>query len=250
MFPALQVGPLAVQVPGLVMLAGLWLGLILAERYAAGFGVAANQLYNLAFVALASGVIGARVVFVLRYPLAFTASPISLLSLNLDLFDPSGGLALALIASLIYGQRHSMKLLPTLDALTPLLAILAVTASIAHLASGSAFGAPTHIPWGIDLWGERRHPTQVYEILASSLLLIVFWPGRETYHKRDPGNYFLAFTGSSASLYLFLQAFRGDSPVLINGLRIPQIIAWLVLAFCLVAIGKLSKRNIKEYKIR
>lgn len=192
MFPVMQIGPLAIQITGLILLLGLWLGLALAERHATEFGVAA----------------------------------------------------------LIYGQRKGMKLLPTLDALTPVLAVLAIAVSAAHLASGSAFGAPTPLPWGIHLWGETRHPTQVYEILAYIILLIVFWPGRKAIHKWPPGNYFLAFTGSSASLYLFLQTFRGDSPVLINGLRIPQIIAWLVLAFCLAAIGKLSKRNFEDNKIR
>lgn len=249
MFPVLQLGPLAIQIPGLILLLGLWLGLSLAERYAAVFGVVPGDLYNLFFLALISGLIGARLTYVLRYPSAFEASPASILSLNPSLLDITGGLAAAIVVSLIYGQRKRMKLLPTLDALTPVLAVLLIANSFAHYASGNAFGSPTELPWAIRLWGERRHPTQIYEILAFSLLLVVLWPGRKIVLLWPPGVYFLAFTASSAGIYLFLQAFRGDSPVLANGMRIPQIVAWIIMTVCLIAIGKLLKQSKEEGNI-
>ena len=52
MLPILQVGPLAIQAPGLILLLGLWLGLALAERTAHYWGVPGKTLYNLAFMAL------------------------------------------------------------------------------------------------------------------------------------------------------------------------------------------------------
>jgi hypothetical protein len=50
MFPILQIGPLAIQVPGLIILAGLWLGLSLAERRAKKRESNPSVLYNLVFV--------------------------------------------------------------------------------------------------------------------------------------------------------------------------------------------------------
>ena len=38
MFPILQIGPLAIQVPGLVIIAGLWFGLTLSEHRAKKHG--------------------------------------------------------------------------------------------------------------------------------------------------------------------------------------------------------------------
>ncbi len=32
MYPILQIGPLAIQLPGLLLLAGLWIGTLVAER--------------------------------------------------------------------------------------------------------------------------------------------------------------------------------------------------------------------------
>ena len=93
MLPVLNIGPLALQTPGLVMLIGLWLGLSLAEKFSAKRGVSPNLLYNLAFVTLVAGVIGARLAYLVRYPEAFANSPLSLISLNPGLLDPVGGLA-------------------------------------------------------------------------------------------------------------------------------------------------------------
>ena len=52
MLPTLQLGPLALQVPGLVLLAGLWLGLTLSERRARRIGENSGDLVNLVFIAL------------------------------------------------------------------------------------------------------------------------------------------------------------------------------------------------------
>jgi prolipoprotein diacylglyceryltransferase len=51
---------------------------------------------------------------------------------------------------------------------------------------------------------------------------------------------FLRFTAWSSGLRLFLDAFRGDSTLILDGIRIEQVIAWVVLAFSLLGILKLS----------
>jgi prolipoprotein diacylglyceryl transferase len=240
MLPILNIGPLAIQVTGLVLLLGVWLGLSLAERHASRFGVKPNELYNLAFVVMIAGVIGARLAYALRYPGAFAQAPLSLFSLNPGLLDAWGGLAVGLLAALIYGQRKGMAFWPTLDALTPALAVLGIALSLSQLASGAAFGSPTELPWGIELWGARRHPSQVYEALAGALILAILWPGRQDAGDRTPGTYFLTFLAASAGVRLFLEAFRGDSVLLPGGLRLAQVATWLVLAASLWGLRRLQ----------
>ncbi len=82
MFPIFQIGPAALQVPGLVLLAGLWIGLTLSERRARRRGEDRGHLYNLVFISLITGVIGARLSYAATYPNAFTTDPRSLVSLN------------------------------------------------------------------------------------------------------------------------------------------------------------------------
>lgn len=249
MFPIFQIGPVALQVPGLVLLAGLWIGLTLSERRARRRGEDPGHLYNLVFISLIAGVIGARLSYAATYPNAFTTDPRSLVSLNPGLLDPLAGALIAAAAAAIYLFRKNLPLWSTLDALTPLFAVMGIAIGISHFASGSAFGIPTQVPWGIQLWGATRHPTQIYEIMLAVFTLIVIMFLDRTSWSLTPGNIFLSFISLSAVARLFLEGYRGDSILLDSGFRIAQIISWLVLAACLLLLGRHIQRNSLENKI-
>lgn len=247
MFPVLQLGPLAIQTPGLILLAGLWLGLTLAERHAPRVGIKAETVDSLVLTSMVGGVIGARLGYIIQYPSAFFDNPISILSLNPGLLDPLTGLTVAALVALVFGQRKHLAFWPTLDALTPGIAVVAVALGFSHLASGSAFGMPADVPWAISLWGVNRHPSQIYEILAASIILISLWPVKGPLFEKvesPSGLYFLSFLAISAFARLFLEAFRGDSQIILAGIRQAQVFAWLVLATALFAIDRIkSARN-------
>lgn len=238
MYPTLQIGSLSLQVPGLVLLAGLWIGLNLSERRIKRSARDPGFLYNLVFISFFSGVIGARLVYIITYPEAFSANLWSIVSINPGLFDPIGGLLIAFLAGIIFINRVKLPLWLVLDDLTPLLAVLGIAQGVAHLAAGSAFGAPTNYPWGIYLWGEYRHPSQVYEIiLAISVLIITQLFDRSDLNK-PTGTLFLIFASLTAASHLFLEAFRGDSLLIGDGFRLTQIISWIVLAICLFLLSR------------
>jgi len=238
MLPTLQLGPLALQVPGLVLLAGLWLGLTLSERRARRIGENPGDLFNLVFIALIAGIIGARLSYAITYPSAFAANPLSLLSINPGLFDPLAGVFIGICAAAIYIYRKQLPFWSTLDALTPFFAVLAVAQGIAHFAAGSAFGTPTDLPWGINLWGATRHPTQIYEILLAAIILLAVYLIDKSQLGQTSGFTFLSFIALSSAARLFSEAFRGDSTLIGNGFRSAQIISWLVLAACLALLGR------------
>jgi prolipoprotein diacylglyceryltransferase len=233
MLPTLQIGPLSLQTPGLAVILAIWLGLNLAERHAAKHGLSGETLYNLFFSLLIGGLIGGRLIYVLRFPQAFLQSPASL-------FDLAGGLLTALLTGLAYARQKALHLWKTLDALTPFLATLAVGIALAHLAGGTAFGKPADLPWAIELWGARRHPTQLYELLGSLLTLGLLWPRKA---ESTPGVYFLRFAALTSGLRLFLEAFRGDSALILGGLRLAQIAAWLILAAALSLLAWREKQT-------
>jgi prolipoprotein diacylglyceryltransferase len=247
-FPVIQIGPPALQTPGLILLLGLWLGLALSERFAARTqehipALNPNTIYNLAMTGLAAGVVGARLLYILRYPSAFAQSPLSAISLNPGLLDPAGGLAGALVAVLIYGSRKQLPFWQTLDIYTPALAVFGLALGLSHLASGAAFGTPADLPWAVELWGARRHPAQVYEMIAAAFILAVVWPRRESRLDAVPGLRFLTFLALSAGARLFLEAFRGDSYLLAGGLRAAQLAAWILLTASLAGIRKIQHRG-------
>jgi phosphatidylglycerol:prolipoprotein diacylglycerol transferase len=121
-----------------------------------------------------------------------------------------------------------------------LFATLAIGLSLSHLAAGTAFGSPTDLPWGIELWNAARHPTQMYELLASVLVFGFIW-----FRRTDPPirSDFLLFTVLTAGARLFLEAFRGDSTLIFGGLRTAQLVAWIVLAAALFASESIRREE-------
>jgi prolipoprotein diacylglyceryltransferase len=236
MFPTLQIGPLALQTPGLFLLISIWVGLTLAGKRATWHGIESEMLDNLVMTALAGFVIGGRIAYVGLHLSAFVASPLDIFSLNTMLFDLFGGIGTAILAGLVYGQRKGWLFLPTLDALTPFFATLAVGIGASHFASGSAFGKETSLPWAIQLHGALRHPSQVYEI-AAALFILSLVGLRKPFE--TAGKQFLMFIAFTAGASLFLEAFRGDSVIVFGGLRLGQIVAWLVLAVALFGMARL-----------
>lgn len=222
----------------ILVVAAIWAGLWLAEKRSAKHGISPNDLNNIAFFPLIGFLLGGRILFAFENFSAFAQNPQSLISLNLDLFDPIGGLAVAVIVAFIYGQRQKLSLWPTLDALTPLFAVFALGLGLAHLASGNAFGNETPLPWGMQLWGLMRHPSQIYESSVSFLIMGLLW-----FQKTDsrPGIHFLTFAALTSGARLFLEAFRGDSTLILGGLRAAQVVAWIALALSLLLLDKKIK---------
>jgi prolipoprotein diacylglyceryltransferase len=172
---------------------------------------------------------------------SFTQSPLSVFSINPDLFDPFGAPTTAFLVGWIYVQRQKLPFWSTLDALTPLFTVLSIGLSLSHLAAGTAFGSPTDLPWGVDLWNATRHPTQIYELIASLLVFGLIW-----FRKTDfpPGSSFILFAALTAGCRLFIVAFRGVCTLILGGIRLAQVIAWIVLAIALFASE--SIRGVKK----
>jgi phosphatidylglycerol:prolipoprotein diacylglycerol transferase len=249
MFPVLQIGPLALQTPGLLILIGIWLGLSASERLASRFKIESNQLYNLVLVSLVAGILGARLAFAIQYSSIFISDPLAIFSFTLTMFNGEAGLVIGIIAGFIYAQRKSLKLWPTLDALTPALSVFMIFLHISDLASGNAFGSPVNMPFAIELWGQYRHPVQIYEMVAAigiAFVLIHRISIKSPISEMHPdlhkaGLYFWMFVALTALARLFFEFFRGDSTTIPGNIHVAQVFAWAILAVSLWQLNKHQK---------
>lgn len=219
----------------LVLLAA-WVGTSLSEKRLRA-PITARHLNDLISYGLIAYFLGGRFFYALEHLPEVIASPLGLFSLH-DMFSPWGAALSAVLLFGIYLQRHHLPAWDALDALTPFFATLWIGLSLANLASGDGFGKETTVPWAWELWGARRHPSQLYELIASSLTLGILL----RLNFPTPGALFRRFLALTSGWMLFLQAFRGDSHLLPGGLRMEQVIAWGVLALSLWWIDR-EKRN-------
>jgi phosphatidylglycerol:prolipoprotein diacylglycerol transferase len=238
MLPVLQIGSVAIPVPGLALLIGVWVALWLAasRKEAIRLKLNPDTIYRLAFSGLVAGLIGARLAYVARDWNVYASDPLGVFSLNAAALAPAEGALIGVAAAFIYGARRQLPLRVTLDALAPGAALMAVAVAVAHLASGDAFGAATRLPWGVYLWGEYRHPSQIYELIAALGVLGIGWQVRAQGLPAGAGFNFLLIVAMSAAARTFLEAFRGDSVVIVGGWRAAQVWGLVVLAACLGAM--------------
>ena len=217
----------------ILLVLAIWLGATLAEKRSERYGISKDDLSTLVYYGFIGFIIGGRVSFALQNISAFIQSPLSIFSVNPDLFDTFGGMAVFIIIALVLGQRRNLSFWSTLDALTPLFAILAIGLSLSHLAAGTAFGIPTTQPWGIDLWNAVRHPTQIYTTIASLLIFGLLWFQKQNLRA---GFLFLTFASLTAGTQIFLGIFRANSILMFNGIKQEQFISLVLLILCFLFI--------------
>lgn len=249
MFPILFIGPLSINSAPLILLFGIWLGLMIAEKLlpaTAPGQLTPRQLNNLAFTAALAGLIGARLAYAVQSPSAYANNLWAILSPRPEALNVEAGVFIAILAILIYRQRNKITLWPLMDALTPLAAVMMAAIAVSHAASGDAFGSVTNVPWGIDLWGARRHPVQIYEAAAALGILAYSWP--RLHQVYQTGERFLRFAALSAFARLFFEAFRGESQVVAGNIRLAQIGAFIIVALSLYFIHRrVSGKSVGEY---
>jgi len=237
MLPIIQVGPIALPVPLLVLLASFWIGMRLIDNSALRAGFSRSTISDLVFIGLVSGLVGARIAYGLRFLDIFLQDPLSLLAPRAVMLDASGGILTGAIASAAYIQKKSLSFWPVLDVLAPGLAFFMLGLGLSHLASGQEIGVPTSLPWGIFSFGEKRHPVQVYELLMTGVIFAFTLQRFQT--KSIPGVRFLTFVACSAAGRILLEEVQAGGQLVFGSLRSVQLVAWLVLATSLWLSGRL-----------
>jgi phosphatidylglycerol:prolipoprotein diacylglycerol transferase len=243
MLPVLQIGPLSIRTPGLVLLAGLWAALEVASREGVRRGIDGNKVYNLGFYALVVGVLGARMGFVLFNAVLYARiTPLtrfvgSVLSPTPGTEVPWVGVLLAAVVVAYLIRRWRLDPLALADSFAPAFAILGIAIGLATLLSGDMYGVETRLPWAINLWGAARHPTQLYLALACAGNLALLLRLRSKEDALPPGMLFQVSLVILSLTVLLVEPLRADSPVLAAGVRTWQVIALGVLAAALVGFA-------------
>ena len=195
----------------LAWVTGLALGVAVASRR----GLPWHRVLAVYALALAAGIVGARV-FDLGIAGAFYAEdPSRIWRASFQGFSLYGGLAVACVTAIVLARLWRMPVWRLADSAVPAIALGVVLMRVGCFMRGCCFGMPSSLPWavtfppGSQAWThqflsgrtgifaalgyvEPVHPTQLYELLAAVLLgALALWLMR---HPRVPeGVPFLAF---------------------------------------------------------
>ncbi len=229
MIPVLQIGPLAINFPILILLAGLWIGFLLVEKRYKTEGVAPDKLIDGLIMILIGMVIGARVAYLIRYPDIFIAAPAGIFSISTDLLDPLGAIVVAIVMVIRFIQREKISIWAFLEAILPFVFTMAITFALMSFAGLEGYGTQTAMPWAINQAGAMRHPYQLYFVI---LMLLAFF-GFDQLKKKAIGQQQLlgiSFFALGISL-AFAFGFQADAAILFAGVREVQIIGFILMGF-------------------
>ena len=230
---------------GLMMVIGFVLGVSRAARVAKSRGIAPERMWDLGLVVLVSGVIGARLVYILLNPQAesfreFFAVWNGGLSFH-------GGVAFAVLFGWLYVRRVGIGFWVAADLAAPSGAIGYAVTRIGCFLNGCCYGAPTSLPWAVRFNDHGfitppSHPTQIYAALANLLIFCILT--RLEKLRRAPGFVFISYLGLY-SVYRFLIEFlrKGYSAqVSLLGLTQAQWASAVIGVACAVAIAARYRR--------
>lgn len=238
MFPTINLGPFVFPSSGIVYLVGVYIALSLIERAAKRLSLNVEATYGVAVVGLSVGIVAARLAFVVEYWASFSQNLISIIWPLTSGYNVAAGLFFGVTAAFFFGRFKRLPLWSSLDALTPGLLAAFIAISLADFLAGPGYGTLTSMPWGISVFGIRRHPVQLYEVVLGLAALGVWW---QVVKQRVPaGRPFLLSIALYSAGRLFLDAYRDNAWLTAAGYHTIQIIALTVLVGCLVLLARME----------
>jgi phosphatidylglycerol---prolipoprotein diacylglyceryl transferase len=191
MHPVLfHIGSFPIGTYGLLLAAGFFLALWLAQRLGARAGIPREHISDLAITVLLAGVVGSKLLMVI-VDLANGASLASIFDLGYLRAGGAvhGGIIGATLAFFWRVRRLKLPLAPTLDCLTPAVALGQAIGRLGCFSAGCCYGTSCTLPWAVTFTSPEAqslsgtpldaplHPVQLYTFLANlavmaSLLVI------------------------------------------------------------------------------
>ena len=237
MYPALRLGGLVLPTAPLTFIIGAWAALALIEQTARKLlPEQAEKVYSLTSIGLFSGIIAARVAFVITHWSAYQSNLLGIIwPINAG-FNVWVGLLTGVAVAFFYGRFHQLDPATALDTLTPGLLIGLITISLSDFLGGPGYGTLSNLPWAINLFGLRRHPVQIYEIIIGLAALGLWW--RSSQRRIFTGQLFLTTFALYSAGRLLVDAFRDNAPLTSEGYHIIQIISLTILLMALFLLAR------------
>ncbi|MGB9858044.1 MAG: prolipoprotein diacylglyceryl transferase [Dictyoglomaceae bacterium] len=232
-----KIGPITIYSWGTFVALGFLVGILLAMRWAKKENIDPDHVLNISVWSIISSIIGARIVYVIKYWSSYQSKPISILYLwdgGLIFF---GGFFAALVVVLLYLWKYKIPYWKFLDITAPALTIGSAIGRIGCFLNGCCYGYETPLLWGVkfpNLFG-YRHATQLYYTFAFLIVFIYLLYIKR--HKSFEGEVATKFFIYFPYAFFIVEVFR-DNPRNALHLTGSQVVSLILIAFGLYAYNR------------
>jgi phosphatidylglycerol---prolipoprotein diacylglyceryl transferase len=190
MYPKLfEYGEFFLPTYGVLVALGFLAALWVVNRLSREAGLDPERSMNLALYCVLSGLVGAKLLYIVLEYQRYLARPGDLFTISTLQSGGAfyGGLILAIVVSYLYGRRQKLPWLRTADVFAPAIAIGHGIGRLGCFAAGCCWGGRCDLPWAVvytDPEANRLvgvplnihlHPTQLYEAGGEFLIFGFLW---------------------------------------------------------------------------
>jgi phosphatidylglycerol---prolipoprotein diacylglyceryl transferase len=250
----ISIGPLTLHTYGLLIAIGFIVALVIAIKTGKRHGIDPQQIMDLSFLLIISGIVGSRIIYIVMNISYYIANPLDMFKLWQGGLVFSGGLLAALIAGYFYIRRHKLNILLMGDLFAPSIAIGQAIGRIGCFMAGCCYGRPASLPWSITFTNPDSmaplniplHPTQLYDALSNFIIFIIILILSPL--KKFNGQVIIWFLVMHSTARLIIERFRGDDRGIMpgTGWTMTQFIAILILVSAIFALFYLRSRHDKN----
>ncbi len=201
------------------------IGLLVAAREGKKFAIPRVDMTSVVLVSFLGAIVGARIFFLLLVhgPSAVTLREILMSGRRESGFSFHGGVIFGALFGMIAARSYQIRLWRLADSLAPGLASAMFFLRLGCLCNGCDYGVVTTVPWALPLYGEFRHPIQIYEGVGNLLLLpCLAWLNSKPLRQ---GRTFWLYLFLSSLLRFLVDFYRDDPQKTFQGMTIAQLIA-------------------------
>lgn len=242
-----QLGPFPISSFGLFLLFAFLVGIAVVRRRGRGVGIDPSQMLDTALYMIIGGIIAGRLGYVVVNFESFAQSPTSILTIWRDAgLTFYGALIGGLIVGAAYARARRLPLRQFVDVFAPALALAYAIAMIGALLHGLFIGRPTSVPWGVQMFLDRRHPTQAYLLVASlGTYLVLRAQGQE---RAAPGILFFLWLLLHALSRVAVEFFV-ETPPLWGPLSLAQVVNVVAAVVALAGLVVSGRRPAPEAQV-
>lgn len=235
MFPLLfDLGPIQIYAYGVLMALAFVLCTLWILKRGQTWGFNPEELLWLMGIVTLSGLLGARLLYVVYFPGYYMEDPWRILMDRGGLVW-YGGVIAGIAAGLTTLITTKKPILVILDMFMAPLCLGLALGRIGCFLAGCCYGRPTTLPWGVQFPVSHQtyplhvHPTQLYESIGAFLLMgLLIWVYR--HYKHQVGTSLVVFLIGYGLMRFVIEAYRGDVVYWVgHWLSASQVISLLAL---------------------
>lgn len=239
-----KAGFITVYSYGVMLSLAFLLAVFFAGRQAQKQNIPAEKIWDLGFVLIIAGIIGARILFIalnLRFYLSAAWWEIFMLHHGGLVFY--GGLISALIGGVIFLKYNNLPILSMADLVIPYVALAQAIGRLGCFLNGCCYGRVTHLFLGIRFPHNDNslHPTQLYSAVFLFLLFLgLAGIGRR---RKFAGQVFILYFIFYGIGRFIVEFFRGDNPIFFAGLTVSQVLSAVAIILASVMYWRIRPRE-------